>query len=99
MPLPEFTHEEQYLISYVKSPDLSKHYNGYMWGYLIGCSVLAGFAAYQQHFGMVLAAFAILCGFRIYEDRYGSRWNPIWRTLIEKYEAAIMAKDETTGAS
>ena len=93
MPLPDFTDDEQFLINCVKSPSATQQSNSYMWGYVIGGVLVAGFAAYYQSVPMMLAAFAVVCGFRIYEDRFQSKWTPLWKSIIEKYESAA------TGAS
>jgi hypothetical protein len=43
---------------------------------------------------MLLSAFAVVCGFRIYEERYQAKWTPRWRAIIDKYEAAALANEE-----
>lgn len=93
MLLPVFTDDEQFLINCVKSPSATQQSNFYMWGYVIGGVLVAGFAAYYQSVPMMLAAFAVVSGFRIYEDRFQSKWTPLWKSIIEKYESAV------TGAS
>lgn len=90
MPLPDFTDDEQYLINYVKSPSAAQRSYSYMWGYVIGGALLAGFAAYYQSIPMMLAAFVVVCGFRIYEERLTSKWTPLWKSIIEKYESAAV---------
>lgn len=89
MTRPEFTADEQYLIRFVQSTTAARQYNSYMWGYLTTGLVLAGFAAYNDSVLMLLSAFVVVCGFRVYEERFQSRWTPVWRSIIEKYEAAI----------
>jgi len=88
MPLPEFTPDEQYLINSVKSHKSLGTSNSYMWGYLTGGVLLCAFAAYYDNTAMLVAAFLVVCGFRIYEDRWQSKWMPLWRSIIDKYEAA-----------
>lgn len=68
-----------------------------MWSYIIGGAVIAGFAAYYENVVMVLTAFVIVCGFRIYEERFQSKWLPIWRSIIDKYEAAATSNDPRSG--
>ena len=41
-----------------------------MWGYVMACSVLAGFGAFHSSVPMILTAFAVVVGFRIYEEMY-----------------------------
>lgn len=36
---------------------------------------------------MMLAAFVIVVGFRIYEEMFQSKWLPLWPFIISKYEA------------
>lgn len=88
MPLPEFTHDEQYLISYVKSPRAAHGSNSHMWGYMIGASMIAASGFYHNSVPTLLIAFVLVCGFRLYENRYHSKWIPLWRSIIDKYEAA-----------
>lgn len=91
MPLPEFDENEQYLINCIKSPKAMDNSSAYMWGYLGSGILIAGFAAYHDNALMMLTSFAIVCGFRIHEERYQSRWLPLWRSIIAKYEAAAMS--------
>ena len=88
MPLPDFTSDEQYLINCLKSPKASANPNSYMWGYIIGASLFAALAAYHENVLMMLVAFVLVCGFRVYEERLQSAWTPHWKSIIEKYEAA-----------
>lgn len=95
MPLPDFTPDERYLINAVKSPGAAGSWNSYMWGYVIGGAIMAGFAAYHESIPMLLTAFAVVCGFRIYEERCQARWLPLWRSIIEKYEAAALDEQDS----
>lgn len=95
MPLPDFTPDERYLVNYVKSPRAAGAGNFYMWGYVIGVSFFAGIAAYQESIPMLLSAYVIVCGFRIYEERYGARWMPVWRSIINKFEAAALGEQDS----
>ncbi len=88
MPLPEFTFDEQYLINSLKSPKATKNPSTYMWSYLVPCAVLAGVAAYNDNISVMLIAFVVLCGFRIYEENYQNRWLPLWHSIIKKFEDA-----------
>jgi hypothetical protein len=93
MPLPKFTDDEQYLITGVKSPKASGAWNSYMWGYLLGCAIIAGFGAYYSSIPMMLTAFVVVCGFRIYEDSAQAKWETVWRSIIAKYEALSVDAD------
>jgi len=86
MPLPNFTDDEQYLINCAKSTKVNGQ--SYMWGYLVAGAALVGFGAYHDSVPMMLCAFAVVCGFRIYEEIFQSKWLPLWRSIIAKYEAA-----------
>lgn len=88
MPLPDFTKDEQYLINYVKSTSAAGGSGAYMWTYVISGALIAGFAAYYGSIPMMVAAFVVVCGFRVYEERFQSRCMPMWRSIIAKYEAA-----------
>ena len=98
MPLPDFTADEQYLINSVKSPTAFGRSNSYMWSYLSCGAIIAGFAAYYGSIRMLLSAFVVVCGFRIYEERYQLKWMPLWRSIIAKYESAAVAKDHSLDA-
>jgi hypothetical protein len=88
MQRPQFTPEEQYIINLSKSPAVARD-RTYMWTYLASGILVAAFAAYYGNMPMMLAAFVVVCGFRIYEERYQRRWEEPLRTLIQKYEAAF----------
>ena len=95
MPLPDFTDDERYLINFAKSTAATNQTNSYMWGYVIAGSVLAGFGAYQSSIPMILIAFVIVIGFRIYEELFQFKWIPLWRSIITKYEAAALGDGES----
>jgi hypothetical protein len=94
MPLPDFTSDEQYLINSIRSPKASSNSSSYMWGYVIGGALIAVFAAYYENVLMMLAAFVVVCGFRVYEEHFQLKWMPLWRSIIEKYEAAAISSDK-----
>lgn len=96
MPQPEFTHDEQYLISSLTSPKATQSPSTYMWSYLVPCAVLAGVSAYNKNLSLVLIAFAVLCGFRIHEENYQNRWLPLWKSIITKYQNACSETAEDT---
>ncbi len=89
MTQPDFTDDERYLIDSLKASDGLSGSNAFMWGYLLGTAVLVGFATYYDIMPMMIIAFVVIFVFRIYEDRYGRKWTPLWRSIIEKYERAI----------
>jgi hypothetical protein len=89
MPQPEFTSEEKYLLNYLKSDSARQTSNPFLWGYLLGGVLLAGFAAYHENPAMMLSAFAVVCGFRLYEEWHQRRYQPLWRSIIQKYEQAL----------
>ncbi len=97
MPFPDFTNDEQYLINCAKSTKANGPANAYMWGYVVAAAVLAGFGAYHGNVPMMLAAFAVVCGFRIYEEMFQSKWLPLWRSIIAKYEAAALGEVDRDG--
>ncbi|MDB2686917.1 hypothetical protein N9Y42_06865 [Mariniblastus sp.] len=39
---------------------------------------------------MLLSTFAVVIGFRIYEELFQAKWLPLWRSIIAKYEAAAL---------
>lgn len=99
MPLPEFTAEEQYLVMHVKSTKSGALSSFYALGYMCPCVLIAGFAAYHESILMMSAAFLVLIGFRVYEERSQAKWIPVWRSIIAKYEAASMQSDDVTSCA
>ncbi|HRX80484.1 MAG: hypothetical protein H6821_03725 [Planctomycetaceae bacterium] len=97
MPLPDFTHDERYLVESAKSPRAAYASSSYMYGYVLPASFFAGIAAYQGSVPMLLTAFVVVCGFRIYEERHQARWLPVWRSVIDKYEAAVLEAQGSSG--
>lgn len=97
MPLPEFTDDERYLINCAKSTAANAQTNSYMWGYVIAASILAGIGAYQSSIPLLVSAFAVVIGFRIYEEFYQNKWLPLWRSIIAKYEAAALGQAVDSG--
>lgn len=91
MPLPNFTSDEQYLINCVKSPTASASASTFMWGYIVTGALIAGFSAWHENLLMMLSAFIVVCGFRVYEERFQSKWTPLWKSIIEKFETAAAA--------
>ena len=94
MSLPDFTNDELYLFNSIKSQKASGSSNPFMWSYVISGVAIAGFAAYYGNVLVMLSAFVVVCGFRIYEERYQAKWTPLWRSIFEKYEAACAGKSE-----
>ena len=86
---PDFMDDERYLIDLLKASDGLSGSNAFRWGYLLASALLVGFAAYYDIMPMMIIAFVVIYVFRIYEDRYGRKWTPLWRSIIEKYERAI----------
>lgn len=99
MPLPDFTNEEQYAIHCIKARNASRISHSPMWGYLAGGAAVAGFGAYCDNTPMLLLAFALICGFRIHEERYQLKWIPVWRSIIEKYEAGCVGEPDDPPAA
>ena len=46
---------------------------------------------------MLLSAVAVVIGFRIYEELFQSKWLPLWRSIIAKYEAAALGDTVDNG--
>jgi len=89
MPLPDFTADEQVLISSVRS-SRNVTSNSYMWGYMVTGMLMGWFAAHYDSIPMMGCAFVVVCGFRLYEEWQQVRWLPVWRSILNKYEAAVV---------
>jgi len=94
MPLPEFTPDEQFFINYIKSSRASSMWNSPMWAYVIGSALLCAYAVPYKQMSLMVVAFVILVGYRIFEHCQEMKWQPICRSIIEKYEAAADESDE-----
>ncbi len=94
MPRPDFTNEERYLIESIKSRDSASVLNSNAWSYVICSALIAGSAAYYGDIAMMTIAFVIICGYRFYEWKQQQKWDPIWRSIIEKFESATIEVDE-----
>lgn len=94
MPLPEFTPDEQFFISYIKSPRASSIWNSPMWAYSIGGLGCCAYGALYQQVSFMVVAFVLVVGFRIFEQFQEMKWPPICRSIIEKYEAAADERDD-----
>lgn len=88
MSKPEFTAEEQYVISFVQQ-DKTGTWHPYVVSQFVLGVALAAMAVYVNSLYLAVCGICILVGYRIYEDRYQSRWTPVWRSIIEKYETAL----------
>jgi hypothetical protein len=71
MAMPQCTDEELYLINFVRGETTQS--NSYMFTYLVSGLALAGFGAYTGSIAMMLSAFLVVCGFRLYEEKSGSK--------------------------
>ncbi len=91
MPIPEFTPDEQLLINSVKSPKNMASLNSYMLAYILSGIILGAFGVYYESVPMMGATIVVLCGIRIYEEWWTSKWMPLWRSVIDKYEDAVAA--------
>ena len=58
---------------------------------------MCSFALAYDSLALMASGFAVVCGFRIYEEVLQNRWLPFWRSILAKYEAAIAAADSSTG--
>jgi hypothetical protein len=96
MPLPNFTADEKYLINYMKSRAV-RYASGYMFGYVAGGLLLCGFAVYYDSIALMVSAFLVVCGFRLYEEWYQHKYMPVWRSVLQKYESAVVEGQDNGG--
>ena len=91
MPLPDFTPIEEYIVKAIKVESPGRGASATA-GYLVACIVMAAIAVYQSNHLLMNLAFLVLCVFRIYEAYAQWKWHPYFRSVIEKYEAAIQSQ-------
>jgi len=94
MSKPEFTVDEQFLVNSVKSVEAASSSGNYMWGYVSGAILLVGCGIYFENLYVMAIAFVVMIGFRINEERMYARWQPLWRSIIMKYEAALKTHEK-----
>lgn len=99
MPKPEFTADEQFLINYAKSPAAFKSGSDHVWGYASGATFVAGVGIYYESVYVMAIAFVVLIGFRIREELVNKRWEPTWRNIFLKYEAALETVQDDADSS
>jgi hypothetical protein len=90
MSLPQFTPEEQFVVSILKSTLPVSRFNALMWGYLVSGSILGGVAMYYSNIHVMAISLILIVGFRLYEEWYQSRWQPVYRSVVMKYESALI---------
>lgn len=85
---PEFTDEEQYVVSFYKSQQptgvLSALSNDLP--YLVPNLIIAGLGVYFESIAVLVAAFIVLVGFKAREAYYQPRYHEITRSILFKYE-------------
>ncbi len=87
MTKPQFSNEEQYLINSLR---MGKGGNiAYDLGYLIPSFVLGGCGIYWNHPFPIFAAFGAIAAFKVWEWSQQSKWAPLWKSIIDKYEDAL----------
>jgi hypothetical protein len=46
---------------------------------------------------LLACGMTVVCGFRIWEEWHQRRWTPVWRSVVEKLEAAALALESSAG--
>lgn len=93
MTRPVFTYDETYLINAVRSTMSSAVSNYPMLAYLLSSLAIAIMAAHYGSIPGMFVAFIVLCGMRIYEEHVTAKWTAIWRSILDKYEAALQENE------
>jgi hypothetical protein len=92
MPAPQFTADEQYLISWAKSSAATT--NPFALGYLAAGIMICAVAAYYDSIPFMVVAFIVVCGFRLWEEWYQAKWAHLWGAIVTKYEAAAFGTEQ-----
>jgi len=95
MPRPEFTTYEEYLIASVKTVESSAGAASYGFTYLLMGAALFFAGVYQDSIPMMIAGFGIVAVGRLYEEHWYRKQAPTWRSIIQKYEAAVEGAPST----
>lgn len=93
MKSPQFTTEENYAISYTRSRESSTA-NYYLVGYALSTSLIFGYGAYHSYIPVMVIAFSVFVSFRLYEEYHGLRWHSVWRSILDKYDAALAKRSD-----
>jgi hypothetical protein len=92
MPIPTFTPDEKCLIDAIRG-DRTQSFSDVLVYSLAGMA-LAAFGVFYDSVWMMLSAFVILCGYRVWEEWRQARWRPILRSIVLKYDQAIHGASE-----
>lgn len=98
MPLPKFTRAERLLIDSVKCTTQPYQLSLTPWGYIVGGSLLALCGAQVDSVMMLFVAFNLVVVFRILEEWNQRRWTPIFRSIFEKYDSALLEANPSDAA-
>lgn len=94
---PEFSDEEELLIQYIRSTSSTGKSTFYVATYLLlGCALVA-YGLWNQLLVCVIAGWIVFVFARLQELGQEKKWSVVWRSVIEKYEAALAqdADDDT----
>jgi len=87
MSKPVFTPEEQFYIHHIKTqdgPDI-----GFDLAYLLPALAFLVFGICTQNTLACVIAFAGIVFFKLWEWRQRAKWNPVLRSILQKYEEAV----------
>jgi hypothetical protein len=89
MSAPEFTSDEQYIISYYKSDFARTMFSA--WPFHLPLVVIFALGMWHDNSLAMFAAFVSMIGYRVWENSHQPRYHAATRSIIEKYETAIAA--------
>ena len=88
MPRPEFTPYEEHLIASVKLVEVAKAAQSYGFIYLLMGTLVFLAGIPESNLPMMIAGFGIVAIGRLYEEHWYRKQTPMWRSIIQKFEAA-----------
>jgi hypothetical protein len=92
---PEFTDEEQYLISYWRSgreQTVASQVSTEL-SYLAGPLIMVGLGSYYESYLLAMSAVLVYASVKIREVVSQTRWWPVLANIVRKYDAKIAELD------
>ncbi len=91
---PEFTEEETFLLNFAKANSTGRQSAIYVWSYLIIALAIVYWGITSANTPITIAGVVVLVVARLQELGQDRRWTNIWRSIIDKYEAALAEEAE-----
>ena len=99
MPLPALTDQEQTLVEYIKTTPIVSSTYRQNWFYVLIALLFVECGIHLTAMQVAIAGIAMLACARTYELFITHKWLAVYRSIFDKYDAAIAAADALTEQS